>query len=265
MDHPAASNFHVIGARTIPRTVWQVDQQLAAVADSFDFLLLVTPVNAAEAWHDFQGSKHQQPPLLQYRPLPVEPTLLKRSLFAVPIEKVDDPALYQIFREKQDELDRQITLLLDMNTPRFVHGSIELFGGVDDELDRVARRPMLERMPPTIREKSDGPSLNAQVFAERAGGDRVTASSMAGSQAGCAVDEIHTGLMVSKGSLLIGADTTIPAARAKAHIQHEVGTHVLTYWNSQARPEFSNSIRDWPDTIRSRKGLPCWRRHSSVA
>ncbi len=123
------------------------------MADSFDFLLLVTPVNAAEAWHDFEASKYQQTPVLQYRPMPVEPTLLKRSLFAVPIEKVDDPALYQIFREKQDELDRQITLLLDMNTPRFVHGSIQLFGGVDDDLDRVARE-MLERMPPTVREKT---------------------------------------------------------------------------------------------------------------
>ena len=230
-------HFNVIGSRTIPRTVWQVDQELAAVADSFDFLLLVTPVNAAEAWHDFQASKHQQPPLLQYRPMPVEPTLLKRSLFAVPIEKVDDPALYQIFREKQDELDRQITLLLDMNTPRFVHGSIQLFGGVDDELDRVARA-MLERMPPTVREKSDGPSLNAQAFAERA---EVEIESFRRQwpevKAGVQVrEDIHTGLMVSKGSLLIGADTTIPAARAEALIQHEVGTHVLTYWNGRAQP-----------------------------
>ncbi len=157
----------VIGSRTIARPVWQVDQALAKVADSFDFLLLVTPVNVTEAWRDFKASEYQQPPVLQYRPMPVEPTLLKRALFAVPIERVDDPALYQLFREKQDELDRQITLLLDMNTPRFMHGSIQLFGGVDDELNRVARE-MLERMPPTAREKPDVPALSARAFAERA-------------------------------------------------------------------------------------------------
>ena len=204
--------------------------------------------------------------------MPVEPTLLKRSLFAVPIEKVDDPALYQIFREKQDELDRQITLLLDMNTPRFVHGSIQLFGGVDDELDRVAR-DMLEQMPPTIREKSDGPSLDAQVFAERA---EVEIESLRRQwpevKAGVQVrEDIHTGLMVSKGSLLIGADTTIPAARAEALMrQHEVGTHVLTYWNGRAQPfpatlfgtgrirsapgrdcRVGGGIRRWPEPVAS--------------
>jgi uncharacterized protein (TIGR02421 family) len=231
------AHYNVLGSRTIARAVWQVDQQLAAVADSFDFLLQATPVNSAEAWQDFKASKFQETPVLQYRPVPVEPTLLKRALFAVPIEKVDDPALYQLFREKQDELDRQITLLLDMNTPRFVHGSIQLFGGVDDELYRVARR-MLEQMPPTIREKADEPALDARAFAARAEAE-VASFRKQWPEIKATVqvrEDICTGLMVSHGSLLIGASTSIPASRAEALIQHEVGTHVLTYWNGRAQP-----------------------------
>ena len=230
-------SYYAIGSRTITKAVWEVDQGLAQVADSFDFLLLVTPVNATEAWRDFQASKHQRAPVFQYRPVPVEPTLLKRALYAVPIEKVDDPALYQLFREKQDELDRQITLLLDMNTPRFVHGSIQLFGGVDDGLDRVARE-MLERTPTTMRDKPDGPALNAHEFAALAEAE-VESFRQQWPEVKAKVEvraDIHTGLMVSKGSLLIGADSTIPAARAEALLQHEVGTHVLTYWNGRAQP-----------------------------
>lgn len=231
------ANYHVIGSRTIAKAVWEVDQGLAKVADSFDFLLLVTPVNTTEAWRGFQASKYQQTPVLQYRPIPVEPTLLKRSLFAVPIEKVDDPALYQIFREKQDELDRQITLLLDMNTPRFVHGSIQLYGGIDDELNSVARE-MLKQMPPTVREKSSEPSLNAQAFAELAEAEfALFRHQWPDIKAQVQVrEDIQTGLMVSKGSLLIGTDTSISASRAEALLQHEVGTHVLTYWNGRAQP-----------------------------
>lgn len=234
-------NYNAIGSRTIARTVWQVDRQLAEVADSFDFLLLVTPVNAAEAWKEFKASKYQQTPVLQYRPVPVEPTLLKRALFKVPIEKVNDPALYQLFREKQDELDRQITLLLDMNTPRFVHGSIQLFGGVEDELYGVARE-MLETMPATESEKPSEPALDAQAFAHRAETEfesfrqQWPAGNVKFAARAEVRDDIHTGLMVSHGSLLIGADTTIPASRAEALIQHEVGTHVLTYWNGRAQP-----------------------------
>ncbi len=233
--HP--QSYNAIGSRTIARTVWQVDKELATVADSFDFLLLVTPVNAAEAWQEFKASKHQQAPILQYRPVPVEPTLLKRSLFKVPIERVDDPALYQLFREKQDELDRQITLLQDVNTPRFVHGSIQLFGGVDDELYGVARE-MLEKMPPTEREKSSEPPLDAQAFARLAEAEfELFRKQYPAMKARVELrEDIHTGLMVSQGSLLIGTDTTIPASRAEALIQHEVGTHVLTYWNGRAQP-----------------------------
>jgi uncharacterized protein (TIGR02421 family) len=207
------------------------------VADAFDCLLLVTPVNAAEAWRDFKASRYQEAPVLQYRPMPVEPTLLKRALFAVPIEKVEDPALYQLFREKQDELDRQITLLLDMNTPRFVHGSIQLFGGVDDGEERLARE-MLGRLPPSAREKRGGATLDARAFALRAE-QEIESFRRQWPQVGARVElreDIHTGLMVSKGSLLIGADTAIPGSRAEALVQHEVGTHVLTYWNGRAQP-----------------------------
>jgi uncharacterized protein (TIGR02421 family) len=42
--------------------------------------------------------------------------------------------------------------------------------------------------------------------------------------------------MVSRGNLLISADSKIPAARVEALIQHEVGTHVLTYHNGRAQP-----------------------------
>jgi uncharacterized protein (TIGR02421 family) len=45
-----------------------------------------------------------------------------------------------------------------------------------------------------------------------------------------------TGLMVSNGNLLIGSRTKIPEERIEALIQHEVGTHVLTYLNGKAQP-----------------------------
>ncbi len=42
--------------------------------------------------------------------------------------------------------------------------------------------------------------------------------------------------MVSQGNLLIGTHTKIPLSRVEALIQHEVGTHVLTYLNGRAQP-----------------------------
>jgi uncharacterized protein (TIGR02421 family) len=42
--------------------------------------------------------------------------------------------------------------------------------------------------------------------------------------------------MVSKGNLLVPAELSIPRSRIEALVQHEVGTHVLTYLNGRAQP-----------------------------
>jgi uncharacterized protein (TIGR02421 family) len=42
--------------------------------------------------------------------------------------------------------------------------------------------------------------------------------------------------MVSRGNLLVPADLSIPAGRVEALLQHEVGTHILTYYNGGAQP-----------------------------
>jgi len=48
--------------------------------------------------------------------------------------------------------------------------------------------------------------------------------------------DIYSGLLVSKGHLLVGKSTKIPASRVTALLQHEVGTHLVTYYNGQAQP-----------------------------
>ena len=42
--------------------------------------------------------------------------------------------------------------------------------------------------------------------------------------------------MVSRGNLNIGKRVKIPESRVEALIQHEVGTHVLTYINGMDQP-----------------------------
>lgn len=232
------SSFQALGSRAIRRVVWDVDTKLAAVADSFDFLLQLSPVNGGEAWLEFKRSGYESTPLFQYRPLSVEPTLLKRQLFAVPIERIDDPALYQLFREKQDELDRQITMLLDVNTPRFLHGSIQLYGAIEDWLLQTSQE-LLELLPAKAREKrGSGKMLDARAFARRAEKELAYYREQWPEMGGRVEvrQDVTSGLMVSNGSLLIGQDSTTPAGRVEALLQHEVGTHVSTYWNGRAQP-----------------------------
>ena len=116
-------HYQALGRRSLVKAVWQVDAQLAQVSNTYDFLLGVTPVNPQAAWKEFQQDRFEKAPEFIYRAIPVSPLLLKRRLFSVPIERVEDPVLAEIFREKQIELDRQLSGLMDRETKRFIYTS----------------------------------------------------------------------------------------------------------------------------------------------
>jgi uncharacterized protein (TIGR02421 family) len=230
-------HFHVLGRRALVKAVWEVDGKLTRVSETFDFLLQASPANARAAWTEFQRRQFRRAPTLHYRPLTIDPSTLKRALYQVPVERIEDPALGLLLRQKQEELDRQITMLADRDTKRFLPGSVALYGKPDAELVTTARA-LLERIRPATREARAGPSLDAQSLARRAQ-QEIESYAKAGKRIDCDVeirDDIASGLMVSRGRLLIGADTLTPASRVEALLQHEIGTHVLTYINAGAQP-----------------------------
>ena len=108
----ATGSFPCAGPPSVVKSVLDIDRQLAEIDRSFDLLLQATPVNAESAWREFRRSRFEKPPVFYYRPLAIDPALLKRQLYLIPVERIEDPTLSYLFRQKQDELDRQITLLV---------------------------------------------------------------------------------------------------------------------------------------------------------
>ncbi len=158
------AHYHALGRQAVVKAVWDADRALAEAAEQFDFLLLVTPVNGEQAWAEFQRKGYRHKPALHYRPLPADPVTLKRNLYKAPVERVEDPALALVFREKLYETDRQITLLQDRNTPRFLPGSVQLYGGVEEGLHDLALE-ILRAVPPHSRDEHAGETLSPEQFA----------------------------------------------------------------------------------------------------
>ncbi len=229
-------HFHALGRRIFVKAVWEVDRQLAEVGDSFDFLLAVSPVNAKQAFASFKKGGCEKAPRFRYPNLGISPTLLKRKLFAIPVERIEDPEVAYILRQKQDELDRQLTGLGDRGTFRFVHESVQIFGGAEPELVKLAQT-ILARQGERSEDRALGGSVDAEGFAARAHVE-LSRYKQAYPKVDSTVfirDDINS-LMVSRGNLLIPRELKVPAFRVEALIQHEVGTHVLTYFNGKAQP-----------------------------
>lgn len=231
-------HFEALGRRTLGHMVWEVDRQLAELSEAFDFTLQVTPINVQAAWHDFASARFDKPPRFQYRPLPIDPSLHKRRLFQVPVDKVEDPTLHHLFTEKVNELDRQLTLLVDRNTPRFLHGSIALYGGVEPELLELAER-VLRVVPARERDEEDAGDEHVSAWAfEQMCVAEIEAYKQQDSKlvAEVQVREDVAGLMHSRGNVLVGTAVTLSRSRVDALIQHEVGTHLVCYHNGRAQP-----------------------------
>lgn len=230
------AHYHELGGQQIAGIVWDVDRALADVGDSFDLILDSTPVNSSTAWSQFRASHYEKAPEFHYRPLRHDPGTLKRQLYSVPLEKVEDPALHALFADKRDELDSQIDLLGSRGSRRFLYGSLQVYGAPDKHLLALARE-IAVAIPPRAREPADGGSLDAQAFAGLAR-EELEHYRKDHPQLATRVEirDDVPGLIVSNGHFLVGKSAKVSSRRAAATIAHEVGTHILTYHNGLAQP-----------------------------
>ncbi|TFH25557.1 MAG: DUF1704 domain-containing protein [Bacteroidia bacterium] len=229
-------SYKSLGRRAVVKSVWEVDQKLADISNEMDFLLLVTPVNIEHSWRKFKAGKFKGDPVFFYRPVSFDPSLLKRKLYEIPFDRIEDPTIASLFHEKLVELEMKFSMVRDRNTRNFFFGSMQLYGEIDDKLLELAKN-ILKKISPHSRETGAKKMINAKIFAERArqeiGLYRETFPDIASK---VLIREDTAGLLVSHGNLLINKSLQIPASRVEALIQHEVGTHVLTYVNGMNQP-----------------------------
>ena len=228
-------SHRALGRRLFVEAVRRLDARIDEVAVSFDFLLAVTPINADIAWHEFRASGFQRAPRLLYRPLALEIDAEKCRLHAMSFANLEDPLLTVLYREKQQELDMQLTLLGLRDSPRFREASRVLYGPVGPELLRVAEEILLQSSGrgDLVGEGSPEGSVDSAEL-------RAMACAMVeGYRAeGAAFDahvevrnDIPAGMMVSGPRLLIGRTTVMARRRVEALLSHEIGVHLFTYFS----------------------------------
>lgn len=231
-------SVNTLGPSTFVQAATLVDQQLCDISESFDYLLQITPTNGNQAWDEFRESGYKQAPKFQYRPLPRKPTDLKQSLYEVPIERIEDATLAEWFLEKQDELDRQITSLVDIGTPAFIFGGLQLYGDVEADLFELANSILRKVSPSQTGTEAEGATLSGKDLARMAqqeiGRYRELDENFNASVE--LRDDIAAGIMVSKNRLFVSPTVKVREKRAEALMHHEIGTHVLTYFNGQGQP-----------------------------
>ncbi|PDT81428.1 flavohemoglobin expression-modulating QEGLA motif protein [Sinorhizobium sp. BJ1] len=237
----ATSTHRALGRKAFIDAVVRTDRCIDEVASTFDFLLAVTPINAQAAWTEFTASGCGRAPRFLYRPLTLEVEAAKRKLFSIPFEHLEDPVLYQLYREKQQELDLQLSMLSARETAKFIEFGRALYGPVEATLLRAAGE-VLARTDKSGTE-AGGSASSVRVcadcyFVERRAREMIAEYARRCSDFEARVevrDDLPSGLLVSGRRLLIARSTLMPVDRVEAILSHEIGVHLLTYFNGSAQ------------------------------
>ena len=227
-------SYHALGSRTIEPVVWEVDNHLAEIEEAYHFLLLISPINTMNARDEFAKHSFKKNPKFVYRILPIDPDQLKERLYQMNVRSIEDPTLAFLYREKREELDKQLTMLSERGTKNFMYSSIRLYDSVDPELLKQAKE-ILKKIPSKHHRTLEWANCHDLAQAAR---EEISWYKQFNPNLNATVTIKHDiiGIMVSKGQVLIGESFKVPQNRVESLIHHEVGTHVLTFYNGKAQP-----------------------------
>jgi len=232
------TNYKITHPRTLGRTTvdtafWKADRQLYEIELSFPFLMLVSAINLNTAWREFREGNYQKMPAFYYPILPIDPEERKHALYGVSIDKVHDPTLAFLLRDKRKELGIQLDMLQERGTEDFLYSSLRLYKTIDEKLLALAKL-LLKEIP--VRKVKAG-TVTARQLAQRVEEEfDYYRKQEAKFQSKAHLGSRIPGLMVSRGELYIPTGLRLRESRIEALIQHEIGTHVLTYYNGSRQP-----------------------------
>ncbi|MBN7806940.1 flavohemoglobin expression-modulating QEGLA motif protein [Agrobacterium rosae] len=229
------TSHRALGRKAFVDAVRRADRSVDDIAASFDFLLSVTPINARKAFADFSEGNFQYAPHFLYRPLGVDVEEQKRKLYSVAFDHLEDPVLYHLYREKQQELDLQLTMLAHLHKRQFTDFSRALYGSVEPSLLALAE-DVLARCPRTD-DASEIAMVDCYEVTKKAR-EMVDAYRDENPEFKARVDirdDLPPGLMVTGEKLLVSRHTVMERRRLDALLHHEIGVHLLTYFNGSAQ------------------------------
>ena len=260
----APEDFRALGPRRVLRATRRADSALADLCTRIDYLLAVTPVNVDDAWEQFRASRFRAEPTFRYRPLEVDPDLLRRDLYDIRLDMVDDPTFGALFRAKRVELDRQLSLVENRDSPAFVHTSMQLFGGGEDELLALAEA-IVDRLLPRWQGPDEQPrgAVSCHELARRAGRE-LDAYQRDDRDLGATVairDDVP-GVLVADGQLLDRFERGASRPDGPRLSSSTRSAPTCSPPPTVERSRCSSSGPDFPGTRRPRRQSPSWRSSS---
>lgn len=218
----------------LDKNVEQIDQELADISDELSFLLNTTPVNDQAAWEEFKSCNYKREPQFTYRMIKFDPEKIKERLFRLEMDNLKGTTAGYILRQKRIQLEVELTLLQSREAVGAKYLGHYLYGAPDDE-ELEAAKDILDKVKDNS--KDDEEKVDCHEFAKIAQSEiDYLKKAFKNENIASEIRNDIVGLMVDKTKVYISEGMSINKSRVKPLIQHEIGTHILTYCNGLRQP-----------------------------
>ncbi|WP_417346665.1 tyrosine/phenylalanine carboxypeptidase domain-containing protein [Ferrimonas sp.] len=226
---------HQMLSQVIDQDVLELDRQLASIGKGLETLPYLNPLNIEQERRRFRSGCRRFSPRFKYKPLAVDPFLLKEKLYQLPFERISDPAIRTLYQGIADNLSRRVDMLTSVGKEEFRYASLRYYGRPDVEAVQKAR--FLLQAAPLNEEEQPQPAINAEQAVHRL---QLCADSWG---LKCRVQQsgrLAAKAMVVSGrgkpTLLINRNRTYTDRELSALELHELGIHVATTLNGRRQP-----------------------------
>lgn len=228
-------SFALLGRSELNDITTRIDNQLCEIQHQYQFLMLVAPTNITDIRERFFKSNFKEVDDYHYRMLPIDPDVLKRQLYNLEIEQIDDPALNYLFDDKREEIDLELSMLKERGTEDFFYRSVRLYHTPSRELVKVATEILDNVQKGQLPPDCEPVSIKAFEEMVEEEFDYFKKQSPEFSSKVHIRDDVNI-MMVHNGEFYLPANARLNSYDATSLLQHEIGTHVLTYFNGSQQP-----------------------------
>jgi len=218
----------------IDKNAKQIDRELAKISEELSFLLNTTPVNDQDAWKEFEACDFKKEPQFSYRMIKFDPEKIKERLFHLDMDNIKDTTAGYLLRQKRIQLEIELTLLQSREAVGAKYLGHYLYAAPDDRELKVAKEILNK-----VKDNSEDTEamVDCHEFAEIAQSEiDYLKKAFKNKNIASEIRNDIVGLMVDKTKIYISEGMSIEKSRVKPLIQHEIGTHILTYCNGLRQP-----------------------------
>ncbi|MDX2469260.1 MAG: flavohemoglobin expression-modulating QEGLA motif protein [SAR324 cluster bacterium] len=237
-------------SKGLDEEVLKLDQAFFKMVNNFDLLSHVNPINLESAKKKFLKSRNKSIPVFRYRQLRLDPFLLKRKLFELPIEKIRDPHLQGIYRDSILAFSQKADMLIHLGSREFYYQSLAYFGE-PDAMD-IANAQFLLHCP-------EHPKEGTKAFVSPEEAKKMFQAASADLGFSFKVEEnrnlVSDALAINQKLLIqLRKGAQFSTQKIQALIHHEAGVHLLTTKNARDQPLKLMSL-GLPQNTRTQEGL----------